>query len=141
MLLGAAVFSALRSRDQLAVDNDNEPIAGEAETVDVVITAPVQAGESWYRPSTHPVRASFVIPPERPWVGIARDLVVTAVQVAATLPHGAAGLAGPSELVSCFSGGDIIPRGTKELRVGAGDHVDALLTAIIDGMTYVDPPL
>ena len=290
--VGATSLWSMRGPDRLAVDNDERPIAGETDTVAVVVTEPLRADERWYCPSTHPVGAypdgayhpvgypadaperpvecyhtaaaaeaagyrqapppagtkvvhgiyleptrspsaadcralanvagyaapcparlpapadgpscgarlcafsgpdgsrghsrsrpvgiviqhrSFAIPPEPPWLGAPRDVVVTAVQVAQTQPNGSVRLAGPRELVSCFPEADVHPRGRSVFRTcvdakpwapgsggyplerhtsavwrrgdvvyaagvtGAGRHVEALLTAIIDGITYVDP--
>ena len=290
--LGATSIWSLRGPDRLAVDNDESPVAGETEAVNVVVAEPLRSDERTYCPSTHPVGAypdgsfhpvgypvastaqpdacydsaeaaeaaghrraappagtevvqgiyleptrspsaadcraladvagyavpcparlpvpadgpscgvrmcafsgpdgprqdsgsrpvgiviqhrSFVIPPEPPWLGAPRDVVVTAVQVAGTRPNGAVRPGGLRELVSCFPEADIRPRGRSVFRTcvdakpwvpgfggyplerhtsavwrrgdvvyaagvkGAGLHVEALLTAIIDGITYVDP--
>ena len=56
-LVGGGVY-VVRNRNQLAIDTDNEPVAGvEEEDVEVVEVAPLTAGDRWYCPTTHPVVA------------------------------------------------------------------------------------
>ncbi|MPZ73110.1 MAG: hypothetical protein GEU74_07740 [Nitriliruptorales bacterium] len=118
---------------------------------------------------------SFTVPPESPWLGVPRDVVVTAVRLATEGTDDTVRVAGPSEFVSCFPEGEIVAQGPRVFRTcvdarpwapgvggyplerhtaavwrrgrvvyaagveGAGRHVDALLTALIDGIEYVDP--
>lgn len=53
-LTAGAVYTA-GNRDQLAIDTDNAPVVQSSEVVEVVVVAPLQAGDRWYCPSTHPV--------------------------------------------------------------------------------------
>lgn len=77
--LGAAVLVlaivaggvyVIRHRNQLAVETGEDgPVVDVSESVDVVGTAPLQAGDRWYCPSTFPVGAyedGFYRPPEYP---------------------------------------------------------------------------
>ena len=118
-------------------------------------------------------QAEFPVPSSPPWLGIARELVVTSVPVARNT--GELRLAGPENLVSCFPERAVTPRGRTAFRTcvdaqpwtvesegfplerhtaavwrrgdvvyaagieGAGDHVDAALTALIAGIEYVEP--
>jgi hypothetical protein len=118
----------------------------------------------------------FAVPAEVPWVGVERDVVVTAVEVDRVGRDGVVRVAGPEEFVSCFPENGLKPQGPDAFRtcvdgrpwvpgfgglpleghtsavwrrgdvvyaagvVGAGDHIEALLATIIDGIEYVDPP-
>ncbi len=119
---------------------------------------------------------SFMVPEVPPWLGVRRNLVVTAVPVARRTVQGELRVAGPPELVSCFPPDHIVAQGPTVFRIcvnarpwvrgaggyplqrhtaavwrrgdvvyaggveGAGDHIDALLTALIEGIEYIDPP-
>ena len=118
----------------------------------------------------------FFVPPEPPWLGMGRDVVLTALPVTRRGAGGAVQVAGPREFVSCFPEGELVPQGRSVVRVcvdakpfvpgaggyplqrhsaaiwqrgdvvyaagveGSGDHVTALLEAIIAGIRYVAPP-
>ena len=54
-LVAGGVY-ALRRERRLSIETDDTPIVGVSEAVEVVATAPLQAGDRWYCPTTHPVR-------------------------------------------------------------------------------------
>ena len=54
-VVAGGVYAARRER-RLSIETDGAPIVGSSEAVEVVATAPLQAGDLWYCPSTHPVR-------------------------------------------------------------------------------------
>ena len=54
-LVAGGVYTVRRERS-LSIETDGTPIVGVSEAVEVVETAPLQAGDRWYCPSTHPVR-------------------------------------------------------------------------------------
>lgn len=67
-LVGAGAY-VVRHRGQIAVEIDGPPIGEVSETVDVVVTAPLSAGDRWYCPSTHPIAAydsGEYVPPHFP---------------------------------------------------------------------------
>lgn len=291
----AGAYYGMRNDNGLAIDTDNEPAVDVSEIVDIVVTAPLNADDTWYCPSTHPVRAyadggryypegfptdpgdvdrpdecydtaeraeaagydavpppdgtvlidglyveptrspsvddcrdlartvgftvpcprrlpapadgppcgerlcvfpgpdslterrprhpgvviqhdGFSVPSQVPWVGVARDVVVSAVAVDEYRDDGTIGVKGPEEFVSCFPESGLKPEGRRVFRtcvdakpwvpgfggfpleghtsaiwtrgdvvyaagvVGAGDHIEALLAAVIDGIEYVEPP-
>ena len=70
-LVAGGVYAARRER-RLSIETDGAPIIGRSEAVEVVATAPLQAGDRWYCPSTHPVRVyedGLYYPPEYPQRG------------------------------------------------------------------------
>lgn len=54
--LVATVVLVARREHRLAIDTDNPSVPVETAPVEVVVTSPLQAGDRWYCPSTHPVR-------------------------------------------------------------------------------------
>lgn len=54
-LVAGGVYTARRER-RLSIETDGAPIVGVSEAVEVVARAPLQAGDLWYCPTTHPVR-------------------------------------------------------------------------------------
>lgn len=56
LVLVASGAYALRREQRLSVESDDAPIVGVSETVEVIATPPLRAGDLWYCPSTHPVR-------------------------------------------------------------------------------------
>ena len=119
---------------------------------------------------------SFAVPAQSPWLGVERDIVLSAVEVEGTGSDGVVRVAGPDAFVSCFPENGLKPKGPAAFRtcvdgrswvpgfgglpleghtsaiwrrgdvvyaagvIGAGDHIEALLTSIIDGIEYVAPP-
>ena len=55
-LVAGGVY-AVRNRNQLAIDSDGPPVGEVSETVEVVVTGPLSAGDRWYCPTTHPFAA------------------------------------------------------------------------------------
>lgn len=55
-LVAGGVYAVRRERG-LAIDTDNAPVVVASEAVEVVVTGPLEAGDRWYCPDTHPVRA------------------------------------------------------------------------------------
>ena len=55
--VGAATFYAVRNRNQLGIETGEGPAVEVSETVEVVVTAPLRAGDRWYCPTTYPVAA------------------------------------------------------------------------------------
>ena len=53
-IVGGTYYVA-RNRDRLAIDTGEGPAAEVSETVEVVVTAPLRAGDRWYCPTTYPV--------------------------------------------------------------------------------------
>ena len=55
-VIGGGIYG-VRNRGQIAIETDGTPVGDVTETVDVVVTAPLRAGDRWYCPSTHPITA------------------------------------------------------------------------------------
>ncbi len=72
LLVGAVVAAGVvvaRQDRGLSIDTDNQTVAPPTEDVDVVVSAPLQAGDRWYCPNDNAVRAfdnGFYYPPGYP---------------------------------------------------------------------------
>lgn len=55
-VIAGGIYAVRRERG-IAIETDNAPAVVASETVEVVVTGPLEAGDRWYCPTTHPVRA------------------------------------------------------------------------------------
>jgi hypothetical protein len=57
LVLAVAGLWWLQRDRGLTIERDGETVGGPSELPDVVVTSPLKAGDRWYCPSSHPIRA------------------------------------------------------------------------------------